>query len=357
MNNKKTFIYKLREYHGKIHEWRVNILPRYLERVRNPQAVYLVFTPEHGNLGDHAIAQSETEILLNLKIPYIEITGKQLFDLEKKKMLKVMNGRVILIHGGGYLGTIWLKSELMIRSIIINNPKSTVFLLPNTIYYEDDEKGKTELGKSIEIYNSHRKLKIFAREKISYEKMKKIYQNVSLVPDMVLHMNKCQDGIERKGCILCLRNDCEKTRTVEKEKSIRRQLKKIFGENVRELDMVVSHQIPVCERNKELETQYDALRHSELVVTDRLHGMIFCVITGTPCIVIDSKSPKVRGCYDWIRDLPYICFCENVDELTHVFESIPRQKWKYDNKKLLPFYEPLKHDILMAAKGKFHAIH
>lgn len=351
----KDILYPLRVLHGNIHEWRVNILPLYIERLRNHQSVYLVFTPEHGNLGDHAIAQSEVEILEALRVPYIEKTGKQLDLLKAKKALHVMNGRKILIHGGGYLGTLWPSAEITLREIITSNPKSRIILLPNTIYYEDDENGQLDLNRSIEIYNAHYFLKLYAREKISYDKMKNIYKNVALAPDMVLRMNKCKSGIERKGCILCLRSDREKTRSEEIDETIDKQTKKIFGDNVINLDMVVSHPIPVSERDAELEKQYDAFRHAELVVTDRLHGMIFCAITGTPCIVIDSKSPKVRGCYEWIKDLPYIQLCEDPEKISSIYKSIPDQEWQYDNSKLLPLYEPIKEDIYKGAKRKRNA--
>ena len=41
---------------------------------------------------------------------------------------------------------------------------------------------------------------------------------------------------------------------------------------------------------------------SKLVVTDRLHGMILSVITGTNCIAFDNSSGKVSGVYDTIKD-------------------------------------------------------
>lgn len=346
----KDFFYPLRVIHGNIHEWRVNILPLYIERLKNARAVYLVLTPEHGNLGDHAITQSEVEILHELKIPYIELTDKRIHDLETKNAVRVMNGRTILINGGGNLGTLWPDVEKMTREIIEKNPKSRIIILPNTIYYEDDENGHLELEKSIELYNKHRNLKIYAREESSFNLMKAIYRNVALAPDMVLRMNKCKKTVKRKGCILCLRSDREKTRTEEIEEVIHTQATELFGNNVSSLDMVVSHSIPVSERDEQLEKQYDAFRHSELVITDRLHGMVFCAITGTPCIVINSRSPKILGCYEWIKNLPYIQFCEDVSKIVSIFKSIPKQDWQYNNTYLLPLYETLKEDIILAAK-------
>lgn len=79
---------------------------------------------------------------------------------------------------------------------------------------------------------------------------------------------------------------------------------------------------------------------------NRVHGMIFCAITGTPCIVIDSKSSKVRGCYKWIRNLDYIRFADNVSQIVNEYYEIPKSIHKYDKSHLEHYYQELSDDIL-----------
>ncbi|HLS30591.1 MAG TPA: polysaccharide pyruvyl transferase family protein, partial [Flavobacteriaceae bacterium] len=55
------------------------------------------------------------------------------------------------------------------------------------------------------------------------------------------------------------------------------------------------------QRTEELNKIWTAFRSAELVITDRLHGMIFCYITGTPCVVFQNNNHKVRETYDWIK--------------------------------------------------------
>ena len=145
---------------------------------------------------------------------------------------------------------------------------------------------------------------------------------------------------------MSLRHDQERTRTEEQEASILRQVAELFGDQIRESDMVTDYCIPVADRERELQNKFDLFASSELVVTDRLHGMVFCAITGTPCIVLDSRSPKVRGCYEWIRELPYIRFAEDASQITGEYQKIPREVFRYDNTHLLPYYEELAGDIL-----------
>lgn len=351
MNTIKHSIYKLRVLHGRIHEWRLIVLPYYIQKLKHPKAAYLVFTPEHGNLGDHAIAQSEKLLFKELGVQFIEITENKLKELNRLNFLRVINRRTVFVHGGGYLGTLWMNCEYMLRDIIQQNPKAKIVLFPNTIYYENNEFGQEEFEISKSIYNSHKNLKIFAREHNSYLVMQQAYNNVYLVPDMVLLMNQCKPQIERNGCILCLRRDLEKTRSDEEEQIITETAHHLFGDDVHLLDMVSDYPIFIEQRDEELEKQYSAFRHAKLVITDRLHGMIFAAITGTPCIVINSKSPKVKGCYEWVKDLEYIQFCDDVSQIADIYNSIPVKDWKYDNSYLLPLYKPLKAEILKATKS------
>ena len=64
---------------------------------------------------------------------------------------------------------------------------------------------------------------------------------------------------------------------------------------------------------------------AELVVTDRLHGMLFCALTNTPCIVVKSKSPKIQGVYQWIKNNKYIELIENIDELSQAINRVTKQ--------------------------------
>lgn len=311
----------------------------------NPGMVFLVMTPTHGNMGDHALAASEATLLERNGIPYTEVTYSKLKEWSQGGCLDIMNGYPILINGGGNLGTLWPSAEQMHREIIQKNPRSKIAVLPNTIFYEDSDWGREEFEKSKILYNGHRQLHLYAREKNSYEIMRQAYRNVKLIPDMVLSMSPYEGQGVRRGCLLCLRGDCEKTRTAEQEHVVRIQVAELFGDAVRDTDMVVPYGISVAQRETQLQTKFAEFTSAELVVTDRLHGMIFCAVTGTPCIVIDSKSPKVRGCHEWIKHLDYIKFADSPAEIAELFRSIPAGPHKYDNSHLQPYYQELAEDI------------
>jgi len=350
----KDLLYTLRRLHGWLHERKYEFInfwwPIQKWKMKNPTGVFLVFTPTHGNLGDHAIAVSETELLEKLKIPYYEITGNKLEEYYRRNIINYMNRRPILVNGGGNLGTLWFGVEKLFRKLIQDNPKSTIMCLPNTFFYENSEWGQKELNESVRIYNKHNKLYLYAREKISYQKMKALYHNVQMVPDMVFALNKSEPAQVRDGCILCLRRDIEKTISQEEEQHLLAVVRELYGDKVEHLDTVQAENIPIPQRKAELEYFWSKFRSAELVITDRLHGMIFAAITETPCAVINSKSPKLIGCYDWIRDLEYINFCENIAELRESISLVLRAERKYDNSELMPYYEKLMKDIQKAVR-------
>lgn len=337
----KKFLYKLTSYKNLLKKY----LPVFNEHKKNKDMVFVVYTPAHENLGDHAIALAEMALLDEMGIRYTEITTPEIHKLKEFRLLKLFNNTKVFINGGGNLGTLWFDVETMFRDIILAAPKADILIFPSTIYYEETDFGRKEFEKSKIIYNSHKSLTLYARENISYEIMKQAYNNVKLVPDMVFSLNKCEKNITRDGAIICLRNDLERTLTEEDEAFIYEQTYQLFGGKIIKTDMCVGHDIPAEKRNCELNEKFEQFRNAKLVITDRLHCMIFCVITGTPCVVINSKSPKVKGCYDWVKDFEYIKFADNLSDITDLYNSIPEKDFIYDNSKFVPLYETLKEDI------------
>ncbi len=177
--------------------------------------------------------------------------------------------------------------------------------------------------------------------------MKNIYRNVELVPDMVLTLNYGKSPYPRQGCILCLRSDLEKTMQPEQAEHLRRIAHKHFGDLVEYTDMVVPHKISISDRENAVNTKIEQFQKAQLVITDRLHAMIFCAISQTPCIVVHSKSHKVWGTYEWIRHLPYIRLAEEITDADALIpEVLAIGDCVYDNSNLLPYYEKIKEVLL-----------
>ena len=56
----------------------------------------------------------------------------------------------------------------------------------------------------------------------------------------------------------------------------------------------------------------------------KIYGMIFAVITGTPCIVFGNYNHKVEKSYEWFKELPYIHFVAEHEEIKNLDNEIER---------------------------------
>ena len=84
------------------------------------------------------------------------------------------------------------------------------------------------------------------------------------------------------------------------------------------------------------------MKAAELVITDTLHAMILCTITGTPCLAYDNISHKVSGVYEWIRQIPYIHFYREEESLQECINQLRKQgAGNYDERLLRGFYDVL----------------
>lgn len=343
-------VHKISEYfHWMLKTWSLVFLSAPKKLAYGKKFKFLLVTPQHGNLGDHAIAKAEKQLFSDVYL--YELTERELNRMFRYRKVTRIGLRMlfgnsdIIFHGGGYIGTIWELTDKLLLELIDYFKNNRIVLLPNTVFFADDDEGRAWLNKARPVYNAHKNLTLCVREKFSYEKAKQLLDDetrIKLIPDAVLSLNECQNGIKRDGILLCLRGDCEKTMPSETEENIKAFASKNFDRTVYS-DMNLNHNIPLQNRETELDTQFDKFRHAELVVTDRLHGMIFAAITGTPCAVFYSKSYKVKGVYDWcLRDVEYISNVQTADDLNSFYESVRGRTFEYDRAQLEPYYIQLK---------------
>lgn len=312
--------------------------------------VFLVLTPTYRNLGDHAIAKAERELLIECGIKYCEVSIDVIKILAKNNDYEVFGCSTILITGGGYLGTLWPHMHEMTSKIIENNPKAKIVILPNTLFFDQTLEGKQLFEKSLLTFNKPNIKRIYFREKMSFEMVRDKYLAVKMMPDVVLSLNESQPGIKRHGCLICLRNDKEKTLSESQTVAVFDSAKQLFKNDVIETDMQNAIDVSLDERMQTLDQKFDQFRHAQLVITDRLHGMIFSAITGTACIVVNSRSHKLLGCYEWIKHLDYIRFCNNTEDICRIYSEIPQEEHYYDLNRLTPWFEELKTELVSIIK-------
>lgn len=322
---------------------------QFINKYKNIEGDKILITgvPRHGNIGDQAILCGEKDFLydLNYGDNYIEVTYL-LSKLHTWLLNYIINKEdLILVHGGGFLGTLWIKEEKMCRKVIKTFKDNKIIIMPQTIYFEESKWGEKEKEISKRIYSNHPNLTVCLREKKSYMLSQELFKvkTVLLIPDMVLHLNYSQKDFDRNGCLLCIRRDKEKVLTDENENKIKQIVKKYFTEEeIRYTDTVVDYGIPQEESRNEVNKKIDEFAKSQLVITDRLHGMVLAAIAETPCIALGNCSGKVKGVYEWIKDLEYVEYVENLDNLDEAITKVMNSKnKKYNNEGIKKYYTEL----------------
>lgn len=302
----------------------------------NKKKIYVINTPLHTNIGDSAIAYAQNIFLQkNMSNDYkiVEVTSGEWGRFRKVLGLIVRKKDIIMQHGGGNMGYEWFNEEIERRRIIEQFPNNKMIIFPQTIYYGNSKEGQKEFENSKKIYNNHGDLHLIAREEVSYEIMKKAYPNcdIILTPDIVLSMDKLDNPYKREGVTFCFRRDAEKVLSEEDEQYIIDECKKI-SDKVFYTDMMSERPVTKENRVEIIMDKFKDFQKSELVITDRLHGMVFCAISGTPCIVFGNYNQKVKGTYEWIKNLDYIKYVDSVDEVKDVIrELITMNGHEFDN--------------------------
>lgn len=320
--------------------------------------VYIIGCPTHTNIGDNAILIAEKEFLKRCGIDSdeIECITESEFIRDYKIIKQWINRKSLLCgHGGGNMGNVYYSEEKIRRIMIQEFPENPMIVFPQTIHYEGENKIEEE-SNSINIYNARKNLTLIAREQTSKEIMEKLYPDtqILLTPDIVFSTKMEDYGVvpqERTDILFCIRNDIEKNIDDNLWNELKTYVKS-FNLEYRNTDMHSNCEITEDNREKCVCQKMQEFCSAKVAVTDRLHGMIFAALTGTPCIVFSNNNHKVKGTYEWISCLPYIRYVETVEEAKRVMpELLAMERCKYDNYQLIPLYDQIMELIRKGREG------
>lgn len=304
MNIRKLYYTFL--FHSLLHQDK-----RFLPQTRRKR-VFVFLAADYGNLGDVAITYAQEKILKE-KYPDYEIVdvpiSKTLSLLCPIKKIATPND-IITITGGGNMGEMYGDIELLRLMVIRTFPNNKIIIFPQTINYSADNTYLLRFAKRT--YCNHRNLTMLAREEVSYNKMHELFPmvNIKITPDIVMTLDERHET-ERKGVVFCLRNDKEKSAQSQKAHDLRTEATNM-GLPIIDYDTHIDKEhMPLDVRKEELNKIWTIFNSTQLVVTDRLHGMIFAYITGTPAIVFPNSNFKVEKCYEWIKNCNYIHVCKD----------------------------------------------
>lgn len=313
---------------------------------RLARRAFLLGTEDFGNLGDHQIAVAEKSFLQQYFPNVVEVPASKYFTYESQKMLvkEISDRDIIFLTGGGNFGNVYKTARRIRIDIAKKWRKNLKVIMPQTAYYTSDQAGKKALRKDIRLLTRQNHTVIAARERVSYRFLKKYFRcDIILVPDIVLYSKYGSAAGKRENkVILCLRSDQEAVLDAGTKEALKVLAQAEFSK-FECMDTQKPYFVSVAQREQELQKVMAKLQSAQLVITDRLHGMIFCAITGTPCLVFENYNHKIRSSYKWLKDLPYVRLVKNMEEVERAIQSgFWKKQYEYDACVLASKYDELR---------------
>lgn len=264
--------------------------------------IFIFFMPDYGNLGDVAIYQAHIKFLNRyfanyyiINIPYF----KTYLEFWKIKNIITEND-IITMLGGGFFGDLYPEGELFRQKIVTEFKNNLIISFPQSLNYSNSKLGKLLLKRAKKVYNNHNNLILTARDNISFTFIKNNFQNSDsyLLPDIVFLESEYKINKIGQKMGICLREDQESNLNPIIRKAIYSNINeeyKIFSTKVQSNDIKILL--------KELKLLFEELSECKIIITDRLHAMIFAINMDIPCIALQDKFGKLLNCLTYINSI------------------------------------------------------
>ncbi len=333
--------------------------------------------PDYFNIGDHLIGLATIFYLtdvLKAKINYVA----SLNNFSEEVMEKQAGNAPIILQGGGNLGDTWSHHQEFRERIISKYCDRPIIIMPQCIYFKNPEK----LNQAAAIFNAHPNLTLFARDNTSYEIACKHFYNCQVIkaPDTVFHLVDmplpCFTFNPKRPILYLSREDSELNQSLSPitldipnlvvQEWITSQWIYRGTEQFRELKawywrlpgMVLlvregwhrgfsnpkrwisqqqwerSH--PYVDKLNTLPNSamlnlswkmmhagiYQLLQ-SRLVITNRLHGHLLCILLKIPHIFLPNAYYKNEAFYEtWTSQIPYCRFIKNSSDIKPAIQEL-----------------------------------
>lgn len=335
-----NFLRKVKAILVKELQW-ITIKKDFLNNMKGNYIV-LIGTPLHGNIGDLAITLAEYEYFEKLGYHVCEIPSP--YVISKMDFLKKhITSEKIYVHGGGFIGSLWPDEEFMFEAVLKEFSQNEIIVLPQTIYVDNDDELLPRLNGLLE---NCKNVTICAREEESYRFSKEHISNANivLVPDMVLSQEWTESSEKKEKICFCMRKDHEKVLKDSEMAQMMQMVKKAYpNAEIYFTDTVEDRNVMYSEREEMVKGKIREFASCELIITDRLHGMVLAGMSGTKTMVWSNCNYKVLGIYRWIKDNRFISFISDIEKFEQELQRLYdyKETCRYSNNNVKPYFETL----------------
>lgn len=324
--------------------------------------------PDHPNIGDHLIWLGSLIYLTNVMKTEVKYTAS-VHSFSPKALEENVGKSPILLNGGGNLGDLWTREQKFREHIISQYRDRPIIILPQSIYFKNED----NLKNTANIFNSHPNLTLFVRDDRSYATACTAFHQCKIIksPDMAFHLTDLQDilSIKTQPSIFF---HCRKDKEIN-HKQLENSLDfpnvivadwisyqwkfgnphQKFAQNLATLFREVwqrglatpsewisrqkwqnSYPYPinfnkVYQPDKHqlswslMHSGVYQLKQHKLVITNRLHGHIICVLFNIPHIFLPNSYHKNEAFYEtWTNEIPYCQFIKDNSQIKPAIQEL-----------------------------------
>ncbi|NQE36001.1 polysaccharide pyruvyl transferase family protein [Microcoleus asticus] len=319
-----------------------NTLNKGLEKIGAFEECSLLNYPDYLNVGDHLIWLGEVFYLTDVLKTKIKYTAASIADFSEEVMDKQVGKAPIILQGGGNLGDLWRDHQEFREHIISKYRDRQIIIMPQSIYFENT----SNLKKAADIFNCHPNLTLFVRENSSEKIAIKYFHNCQVIktPDIAFQLlNMSCFASNKTGEKSSILYHCRADKELKKDFSPAsifelpnlivedwvssewktwRSAKSILNTSQTYPDhtpaIFDSLYDPNIHRTSWILMHKGIAQFSQhrLIITNRLHGHILCILLGIPHIFLGNSYYKNESFYEtWTHQVPFCRFVKDSAEI------------------------------------------
>lgn len=290
----------------------------------------LVDFPNHTNVGDSAIWLGELAALEDLGL------GAPVYvcDLETysaRELRRRTEGGTILIHGGGNLGDLWPRHQEFRERVVAEHRDCPIVQLPQSVRFSEP----AALERARRVFGDHPDLTLLVRDRASLDRARAEFDTPSApCPDLALCLPlRSRPQAPARELQWLLREDVEAAGHRDGELpggavpvDWLEELPGGAARRARRLGSLLAgagapgrRAAPILWRlwhaaaRERLERGMQVLSEGEVVVTDRLHAHILCLLLSIPHVVLPDRHGKIEPFLEtWTGTSDLVVFAPDV---------------------------------------------
>jgi exopolysaccharide biosynthesis predicted pyruvyltransferase EpsI len=302
------------------------------------EGLALIDFPNTANIGDSAIYLGQLACLRSLGMRPRFICDLRTYD-RRELARRIGRSGVILFAGGGSFGDIWPAAQELREEIVRSFPDNPIIQLPQTIHFESDDR----LRRARAAYEAHPNLTLLARDRRSLEIARREFRARSLLcPDVAFALGPLRRPKPGTIPIVWLLRTDKETRGwapppgaspvdwLDEPFMVLRELSyRLMGAAGRERlgraarPLLTRLYAPLARQR--LRRGLDMLASAQVVVTDRMHGHILCLLLSIPHVLLDNSYGKLSSFYEtWTSTVDTVRWAESPAEAACLARELAR---------------------------------